>query len=71
MKSWKWALFRISVVLQIDRELLDLAEEKAGEGVPVAAPWHGRQNRLLNVNAPVGDGGWRTLSRAHRSPRPS
>ena len=58
------------VFLQVDRELLHLSEQKAGERrARVAVP--GRSvNRLLNVNEPVGEGGWTTLSRAQRRSAP-
>ncbi len=58
------------LLLQIDRELLDLPEQKARErraciGVP------GRSvKRLLKVNEPVGDGGWTTFRRSQRRSAP-
>ena len=60
-----------AVVLQIDRELLDLTEKKAREGVPVFAVPGRSVKRLLKVNAPVGDGGWMTLRRSQRRSAPA
>jgi len=40
-------------------------------GIPVLATPGRSVNRLLNVNDPVGDGGWITFSRSHRQSSPS
>ena len=60
------------LLLQIDRELLHLAEQKAGERrARVGARARRRSvNRLLKVNEPVGDGGCTTFSRSQRRSAP-
>ena len=59
------------VLLQVDRELLHLAEQEAGERRAGVGDVPGRSvNRLLKVNDPVGDGGCTTLSRSHRRSAP-
>ena len=51
--------------------LLAKPSRKLASDVPVLAVAGRSVNRLLNVNDPVGDGGWMTLSRTHRMSAPS
>ena len=44
---------------------------KLANGVPVLAVPGRSVNRLLNVNDPVGEGGWMTSSRYHRRSAPT
>jgi hypothetical protein len=69
--SWKLARSRISSCCRSIENACTCPSRKLASGVPVFAVPGRSLPMALNVNAPVGDGGWITLSRCHRQSNPA
>src|ERR1700682_3543569 len=68
--SWKCARSWIGPCCRSIEKVWTRPSRKLASGVPVLGPPGWSVNRLLNVNDPVGDGGWITFSRSHRQSSP-
>src|SRR5437879_13327756 len=68
--SWKRARSRIVDCCKSIENVWTWPSRKLASDVPVLATPGRSLNRLLNVNDPVGDGGWTTFSRSHRQSNP-
>src|SRR2546428_1624003 len=68
--SWKRARCWISDCCTSIEKFCTCPSRKLASGVPVLATPGRSLPSALNVNDPVGDGGWTTLSRTHRQSSP-
>src|SRR3954462_13719106 len=69
--SSTWARLRIGACCASIENCCTCPSRKLASGIPVLATPGRSVNRLLNVNDPVGDGGWITFSRSHRRSAPN
>ena len=69
--SCTWARFRIGCCCRSIENCWTWPSRKLASGVPVPVTPGRSVNRLLNVNEPVGDGGWTTFRRDHRKSAPT